>query len=73
MSNGRVRDLGVPVATVADESCPRLATQYFAEFDPGNLQLTQSPGGFCYPSLPPRSQHLDLFGKKKARVFAQIP
>jgi hypothetical protein len=46
VSNGRVRDLGVPVAIVADERYPYLATQDFVEFDPHIPQLTQSPGGF---------------------------
>jgi hypothetical protein len=49
--NSRVRNLGVLAAIVADERCPRLATQYFVEFDPGRLQLAQSPGGSCYPVI----------------------
>lgn len=49
--DGRVRNLWVPVAIVADERCPRLATHYFVEFDPGCLQLAQSPGGSCCPVI----------------------
>ena len=33
---------------IADERCPRLTTQYFVEFDPGDLQLALSPGGPRY-------------------------
>jgi hypothetical protein len=49
VSNGRVRDLGVPAAIVVDKRYPYLATQDFMEFDPRIPQLTQSPGGFRYP------------------------
>ncbi len=41
--DGRVRNLGVPVAIVTDEGRPRLATQYFVEFDSRSLQLAQAP------------------------------
>ncbi len=66
--DGRVRNLGVPVAIVADERCPRLTTQYFVEFDPGCLQLAQSPGGSCYPVILD-GQHLTLSGSRATSLL----
>ena len=44
-----VRNLGVPVAIVADERCPCPASQDRVEFDPRSLQLAQPPSGSRYP------------------------
>src|SRR5215212_421523 len=47
--DGRIRNLWVPLAVVADERCPCPATQDLVQLDPHSLQLAQSPGRSCYP------------------------
>jgi hypothetical protein len=47
--DGRVRNLWVPFAVVAEERCPCPATQDLVELDPRSLQLAQPPGRSCYP------------------------
>ena len=47
--DGRVGNLGISLAIVADERFPCPASQDLVEFDPGSLQLAQPPGGSRYP------------------------
>ena len=46
--DGRVRNLGVPIAVVADERCPCPASQDLVELNPHSLQLAQPLGGPRY-------------------------
>jgi hypothetical protein len=47
--DGRIRNLWVPFAVVADERCPCPTSQDLVQLDPRSLQLAQSPGRSCYP------------------------